>query len=147
MSIQLLFLGLFLGAMMSVYMPMIAQTARLLGSGALANVPFFFVAFVTSVVIAFVTGSRAADFARIGTLPLIPLTAGIMSAGLIIGTSFLVPRIGIGAFFVLLVSGQVIAAMIFGQLGLFGAPQTTITFGKLAGAAMVIGGIWLTTYR
>ena len=147
MSPQLILLGLFLGAMMSIYMPMIAQTARLLGSGALANVPFFFIAFVTSVGIAFATGSRAGDFARIANLPLVPLTAGIMSAGMIMGTSFLIPRIGIGAFFVLAVSGQVIAGMIFGQLGLFGAPQTTITLGKLAGVAMVIGGVWLTTFR
>ncbi|MEZ5721232.1 MAG: hypothetical protein R3D59_05910 [Paracoccaceae bacterium] len=38
-----------------------------------------------------------------------------MSAGLIIGTSFLIPRLGLSTLFVLLVSGQVIAAMIFGQ--------------------------------
>lgn len=147
MSIPLIFLGLFLGAMMSIYIPMISQTARLLGSGPMANVPFFFVAFASSVVIAFATGSRAADFGKIGALPLLPLTAGVMSAGMIIGTSFLIPRIGIGAFFVLAVSGQVIAGMIFGQLGLFGAPQTAITLGKVAGIVLVIGGVWLTTFK
>ncbi|MCB1348308.1 MAG: DMT family transporter [Maritimibacter sp.] len=147
MSIPLIFLGLLLGAIMSIYVPMIAQTARLLGSGPMANVPFFFIAFATSVVIALATGHRSAEFGRIASLPPWPLTAGIMSAGLIIGTSFLIPRLGLSTLFVLLVSGQVIAAMIFGQLGLFGAPQTTITLGRIAGVAMVIGGVWLTTFK
>ncbi|MCB1339145.1 MAG: DMT family transporter [Maritimibacter sp.] len=147
MSLPLIFLGLFMGAVMSIYIPMISQTARLMGSGPLANVPFFFIAFVTSLVVAFATGNRAAEFGKIFNLPLLPLTAGIMSAGMIIGTSFLIPRVGIGTFFVLAVSGQVIAGMIFGQLGLFGAPQTTITLAKLAGVAFVIGGVWLTTFR
>ncbi|MEZ5721231.1 MAG: hypothetical protein R3D59_05905 [Paracoccaceae bacterium] len=59
MSIPLIFLGLLLGAIMSIYVPMIAQTARLLGSGPMANVPFFFIAFATSVVIALATGHRS----------------------------------------------------------------------------------------
>lgn len=147
MSLPFILLGLCLGALMSIYVPLIAQTARLLGSGPLANVPFFFIAFVSSIVIALATGSRAGDFSKITSLPIWPLTAGIMSAGLIIGTSFLIPKIGLSTLFVLLVSGQVIASMVFGQLGLFGAPQTTITLGKILGAALVIGGVWLTTFR
>lgn len=147
MSLSLVALGLFMGAVMSIYIPMISQTARMLGSGPMANVPFFFIAFVSSLVIAFATGNRTEEFGKIATLPPLPLTAGIMSAGMIIGTSFLIPRIGIGAFFVLAVSGQVIAGMVFGQLGLFGAPQTAITVGKVLGVAMVIGGVWLTTFK
>lgn len=50
-----------------------------------------------------------------------------MSAGMIIGSFYLVPRIGIGAFFVLLVAGKLLAAMVFGQFGLFGAPATAMT--------------------
>ncbi len=59
----------------------------------------------------------------------------------------LIPKIGIGTFFVLLVSGQVLAGMVFGYFGLFGVPATALTLGKLLGAAMVIGGVWLVTFR
>jgi transporter family-2 protein len=147
MSISLILLALSLGAIISIYLPMISQTARIMGDAPLANVPFFGIAFLASVAIAFASGTRLSDFGKVMTLPPVLLTAGIMSAGLIIGSSYLVPRIGIGAFFVLLVAGQVMTAMVFGQFGLFGAPVTTLTFGKIAGAAMVVGGVWLVTYR
>ncbi|WP_343080173.1 DMT family transporter [Ostreiculturibacter nitratireducens] len=147
MTIPLIFLAMALGAIISIYLPMIAQTARLLGSAPMANVPFFGIAFAASIVIALATGGRGADFAKIGNLPVWLLTAGVMSAGMIIGSSYLVPRIGIGAFFVLLVSGQVLAGLVFGQLGLFGAPSTALTVGKVAGAFMVIAGVYLVTFK
>lgn len=147
MTLPFILLALGLGAIVAVYFPMIAQSARILGSGPLANVPFFFVAFATSILLALATGSRSADFAKTVSLPPALLTAGIMSAGLIIGSSFLIPRIGTGAFMVLLVSGQVLAGLVFGYLGLFGVAATSLTFGKIAGAVMVILGVWLATYK
>ncbi|MEY1556559.1 DMT family transporter [Yoonia sp. R2331] len=147
MAIHLVFLALLMGAIISIYLPMISRTAQLLGSGPMANVPFFAIALLSSVVIAMATGARAAQFQKISTLPLWLLTAGVMSAGMIIGSSYLVPRIGIGAFFVLLVSGQVLAAMIFGYLGLFGVPASAMTWGKALGAVLVIAGVYLVTFR
>ncbi|QHQ37113.1 DMT family transporter [Algicella marina] len=147
MTISLILLTLLIGAMLSVYMPMIARSAQLLGSTPLANVPFFAIALVSSVVISFAYGDRFRDYARIPGLPLWLLTAGIMSATMIIGTSYLVPRIGIGTFFVLIVTGQLLAGLTFSYFGLFGAPAIDITFGKIAGIALVIFGAWLFTFR
>lgn len=147
MSIHLIALSLLMGAIISIYLPMITQTARILGSGPMANVPFFAIALISSVIIAIASGSRMEQFRGIGTLPLWLLTAGVMSAGMIIGSSFLIPRIGIGAFFVLLVSGQVLAGLVFGYFGLFGVPASDLTIGKVLGAALVIGGVYLVTFR
>ncbi|MGI3185263.1 DMT family transporter [Nioella aestuarii] len=147
MSIHLIALSLLMGAIISIYLPMITQTARILGSGPMANVPFFAIALISSVIIAVASGSRMEQFRSIGTLPLWLLTAGVMSAGMIIGSSFLIPRIGIGAFFVLLVSGQVLAGLVFGYFGLFGVPASDLTMGKVLGAVLVIGGVYLVTFR
>ena len=147
MTFPLILLALSMGAIMSIYLPMIAQTGKLLGSAPMANVPFFFIAFATSVIIAFATGARSADFNKITGLPPLLLTAGIMSAAMIIGSTFLIPRIGIGAFFVLVVSGQVLAGMMFGYFGLFGVAPAALTIGKIGGAAMVIAGVWLVTFK
>lgn len=147
MAVHLIGLALVLGAIISIYLPMISRTAQILGNGPMANVPFFGIAFAASIVIALANGNRTEQFLKIGSLPLWLLTAGIMSAGLIIGSSYLIPKVGIGAFFVLLVSGQVIAGMVFGYFGLFGVPATALTAGKLMGAAMVIGGVYLVTFR
>jgi len=113
----------------------------------MANVPFFAIALISSVVIAVGTGSRTEQFQKIGAIPLWLLTAGVMSAGMIIGSSFLIPKIGIGAFFVLLVSGQVLAGMVFGYFGLFGVPASPVTIGKAIGALLVIVGVYLVTFR
>lgn len=136
-----------MGAIISIYLPMINQTARILGSGPMANVPFFAVALVSSLVIAVASGARGEQFQKISAIPLWLLTAGIMSAAMIIGSSYLIPKIGIGAFFVLLVSGQVLAGMIFGYFGLFGVPASELTFGKVAGAFLVISGVYFVTFR
>lgn len=147
MTATLVMLALLLGAIISIYFPMIAQSARILGSGPLANVPFFAVGLVSSVILAVATGSRWAEFQKIPALPLWLLTPGIMSAGLILGSSYLIPRIGLGPFFVLMVSGQVLAGMLFGQMGLFGMAQSPLTLGKAVGALMVIGGVTLVTMK
>ena len=118
-----------------------------LGSVTLANVPFFGIALLASIAISVASGSKVEDFAKIPTIPIWLLSAGIMSAGMVLGSSYLVPRIGISAFFVLVVSGQVIAGMIFSQFGLFGAPVSTISIGKVAGAMMVMSGAYLVTYK
>ena len=119
----------------------------MLGSGPLANVPFFGVAFLSSILIAIGAGARLADFQKIANMPIPLFAAGVMSAGLVIGSSFLIPRIGISAFFVLVVSGQVLAGLAFGYFGLFGAPVSAMTFGKLLSAALVIPGVYLVTFR
>ena len=147
MSPPLIALALAMGAMMSIYLPMISHSARILGSAPMANVPFFGIAFVTSILIALGTGARMGSFARITEVPLWMLSAGVMSACMIMGSTFLIPRIGIGAFFVLMVSGQVLAGMMFGQLGLFGVPASPLSLGNMLGAAMVIGGVTLVTFK
>lgn len=147
MAIHLIGLALLMGAIISIYLPMISQTAKILGSGPMANIPFFAVALVSSIVIAISTGSRGGEFQKIGALPLGLLTAGVMSAGMIIGSSYLIPRIGIGAFFVLLVSGQVLAGMVFGYFGMFGVPASAMTTGKVLGALLVIAGVYLVTFK
>ena len=100
MSIHLYFLAICMGAVMSIYIPMISQSAKIMGAAVMGNVPFFFVAFVTSVIVAIASGQRADAFAKIAQVPPWLFLAGVMSAGIIVGATFLVPRIGTGALLV-----------------------------------------------
>lgn len=147
MAIHLAALAVLMGAIISIYLPMITQSAIILGSAPMANVPFFAVALVSSIVITLASGSRVEQFQNIASLPIRLFSAGVMSAGMIIGTSFLIPKIGIGTFFVLAVSGQVLAGMVFGYLGLFGMPASAMSIGKLLGAVLVIAGVYLVTFK
>ncbi|WP_366871116.1 DMT family transporter [uncultured Ruegeria sp.] len=51
-------------------------------------------------------GQPTSGFREVHANPPFLLIAGVMSAGLIIGSSVLIPRIGLGAFVVLVVTGQ-----------------------------------------
>ncbi|MDD9920960.1 MAG: DMT family transporter [Boseongicola sp.] len=146
MSIHLYLLAIVMGAVMSIYIPMISQSARILGAAVMGNVPFFFVAFVTSVVIAILSGQRGDAFAKIAQVPPWLFLAGVMSAGIIVGATFLVPRIGTGALFVLLVTGQILAGVLINQFGLLGVPAQPMTLPIAAGAAMVVAGAALVTF-
>lgn len=69
-----------------------------------------------------------------------------MSAGIIVGATFLVPRIGTGALFVLLVTGQVLAALVINQFGLLGVPAQPMNISIGIGAVMVVAGAALVTF-
>lgn len=146
MSFHLYLLAMLMGAVMSIYIPMISQSARIMGAAVMGNVPFFFVAFVTSVLVALLSGQRGDSFRKIADVPPWLFLAGVMSAGIIVGATFLVPRIGTGALFVLLVTGQILAGLAINQFGLLGVPAQPMTLPIAVGAILVIGGAALVTF-
>ena len=73
------------------------------------------------------------------------LVAGLISGFVILGTAFLIPRIGAGPFFVLVVAGQIVMGAIMSHFGIFGSPVDPATLKKLAGIVLVIGGAYLVT--
>ena len=146
MTIYFYVLAMLMGAVMSIYIPMISQSARVMGAAVMGNVPFFFVAFVTSVIVALVSGQRGASFAKIAQVPPWLFLAGVMSAGIIVGATFLVPRIGTGALFVLLVTGQILAGVVINQFGLLGVPAQPMTLAVGGGALMVVVNTVMVTF-
>lgn len=139
-------LAVVLGATTAIYVPMIAQSARIMGAPVMGNVPFFAVAFLSSVVIAFATGARLSDFARVASLPTWMFVAGIFGAVMIVGTSYLIPRIGTGTMFVGIVTGQIVLGLLIDQFGFLNLPVQPITLIRALGAAMVIGGAAIVTF-
>lgn len=134
-----------MGASLGLYLPMISRTSQIMGSAVTGNVPFFFVAFVTSLAIAIGAGQGRA-FTRLGDIPPWLFLAGVMSAGMILGASFLVPRIGPAALFVFFVAGQVLCGLVLSQFGLVGVPRQPATIVTVLGTVMVIGGAALVAY-
>jgi len=139
-------LAMLMGAAISIYLPMISQSARIMGAPVMGNVPFFAVALVSSVVLAFASGVRVSDFSKVFSVPSWMFLAGVVSAVMIVGSSYLVPRIGTGALFVMLVTGQIIFGVIINQYGLLGVPVQPITLMKLFGVVMVIAGAAIVTF-
>lgn len=132
-------LAVFMGAIFSVYLPMNSSVSRYFGSPITANVTFFLVALLTAMLIFALFG----DFRTVLKLKSIPpylFLTGVISAFMILGTTFLIPKLGARKLFILLIAGQVITAMIVSHFGVLESPEDPITLQKLVGAALLILG-------
>lgn len=146
MTFPYFLLSICMGAAVSIYLPMASQSSAIMGSPVLGNVPFFAVAFACSIVIALVAGYRPVDIWRVADVPAWLFLAGAVSAVMIIGAAFLVPRIGTGEFFVLLVTGQILIGAVISQFGFFNVPVQPITMTKAIGMVAVVGGAFLVSF-
>ena len=133
-----------MGIIMAIYLPMNSSVARYLGSSITANVTFFMVALLTSIIIFFIFGqfdtiSKAQD------VPFYFYLTGFISAFIVLGTTFLIPLIGARKFFILLIAGQIVMAIIVSHFGILESPKDPFNMKKLIGASMVMIGAVIST--
>ncbi|MEL6061012.1 MULTISPECIES: DMT family transporter [unclassified Methylobacterium] len=78
-----------------------------------------------------------------GRIPWWTWSGGLFGA-LFIGLAILlVPKLGAATFFALLVTGQMLASVLFDQIGLLGLAQRPIDLPRLVGVGLLIGGVVL----
>jgi transporter family-2 protein len=69
---------------------------------------------------------------------------GGLFGAIYIGISILMlPRLGAATLIALLIAGQMIGSLIFDQFGLLGVPVHPVSALRLAGAALLVGGVVL----
>ena len=132
-----------MGALISIYMPMNSSIARYLGSAKAANMMFFICACIASMIIFFFLDETKV-LLNLSITPKYLFLNGVMSALVVLGMTYMIPRLGAGDFFVLLLSGQILMALIVSHLGILESPQEAITLQKLFGAGLVIIGAYLS---
>lgn len=133
-------LALIIGAVAAVYLPMNSSVARYLGSTLTANMTFYSVALVTSVLLFLIFG----DFdtlSRISRVPPQLYLTGFVSAFIVLAITFLIPKIGARQLVVLSIAGQVLMAMVISHLGVLESPQDPITLKKILGAGLLVAGV------
>jgi len=141
MYISLAFL---LGILMSIYLPMNSSVSRYVGSSITANMTFFFVALLTSIVIFLIFG-QFDTVNKVKEVPIYLYLTGFISAFMILGTTFLIPHLGARKFFILLIAGQILMAVLVSHLGILESPKDPINMKKLIGASLVIMGAIIST--
>ncbi len=78
-----------------------------------------------------------------GRIPWWTWSGGLFGA-LFVGLAILlVPELGAATFFALLVTGQMLASVIFDQFGLLGLTQRSIDLPRLLGVGLLVGGVVL----
>ncbi|KAM3099263.1 DMT family transporter [Phormidesmis sp. 146-12] len=131
-----------MGVITSIYLPMNGVVARYVGSALLANIPFYLLGTITTLFLFSSTGNFSA-VTRFQDVPSYLYLSGFISAFLVFGSTFLIPRLGAGPFFVLFVAGQIIMALLVSHFGLLASPQDPITLKKGLGALLLIVGVVL----
>ncbi|MBW1799964.1 MAG: DMT family transporter [Deltaproteobacteria bacterium] len=137
-------LALAMGVMLSIYLPMNSTVARHLGSPITASMPFFFVAFLTTIGILLIFGDTG-TLLKLKQLPPNLFLPGFAAAFMVLGTTFLIPKIGARKFFILTIAGQILMAMILSHFGALESPKDPVTLKKLAGAVLIVVGAGIST--
>jgi len=110
---------------------------------------------VLAALVSFVTGSALLTvvyiFSAKSSLPISSiasvswwkLTGGFLGATYVFSVIILAPRIGGANTLCFAIAGQVVCAVIIDHFGLIGFPVKEISWSRIAGAALIIGGVYL----
>jgi transporter family-2 protein len=136
-------LAVLMGIVMSIYLPMNSSVSKYIGSTITANVTFFTVALLTSIVIFIIFGEFHSIY-NIRDVPVYLYSTGFISAFIILGTTFLIPYLGARRFFILVVAGQILMAVLVSHFGILESPKDAVTIKKLIGAFLVVFGAYIS---
>lgn len=142
-SVVYIIFAIGMGAIVSVYMPMISETSKIMGSPLAGNIPFFAISFATSVLLYFLF-SNTGSMSNFNEVPMLYWIAGVLSAFMIVGMSILIPILGVRQFIILIIAGQIIMSAIAGHFGWFGLPSDVISLQKIFGIVLVLTGVFFT---
>lgn len=136
-------LGIFAGANIAFQAVVNTQLRVYLGSPLRSSLTSYLVGLITCIVAVLATRQSL-----IIVDPALPShwwlwTGGIYGVVYLVIVVWLIPRIGSAATFALVVAGQMIATLVFDQIGLFGIATRTIDPLKIVGVALLVVGVIL----
>jgi len=136
-------LAVLMGIVISIYLPMNSSVSKYIGSTITANVTFFTVALLTSIVIFVIFGEFHSIY-NIRNVPVYLYSTGFISAFIVLGMTFLIPYLGARRFFILVVAGQILMAVLVSHFGILESPRDAVTIKKLIGAFLVVFGAYIS---
>jgi len=108
--------------------------------GALVN---FTVGFICLLALNFIFRTQIPDWGHVKTAPWHVFVGGMLGAIFVSSVIFFIPKIGVSTVLAASIAGQLIAASIIDHFGFFGLAVHQISAGRIAGIALLIGGIFL----
>jgi bacterial/archaeal transporter family-2 protein len=145
MKIQFLILTMFLGAILAIHLAMNGKVGAVLNNPRVGNALFWCIGAVGALAIG-LTGWRGDALEPLKQVHPLLLTAGVLGASLVFAIAWMIPRAGAGPVMITLLAGQVIGGLLMSHFGWLGSPVQPITLTKIAGVAVMIGGVVLATF-
>jgi len=142
----LIILSLFIGFIMVLHLAMNAQVGDIVQNAHMGNALFWIIGAITAVIIG-ATNWDPVFFESIKSVPTWLLIAGVLGGAMVFGIAWVIPQVGAGTFFVLLIAAQVITGMVFSHFGILGSPVEPITLMKGLGVLLLIAGAGIVTFN
>ncbi|MBC7339077.1 MAG: DMT family transporter [Firmicutes bacterium] len=84
--------------------------------------------------------------AGMGGAPPLLWTGGLLGAFIIFTMAFVMPRLGAGLAVAVVLTAQLLTALVFDHFGLLGMPRAPVNWVRLLGAGLLVAGAWLVKY-
>jgi transporter family-2 protein len=136
-------LAVIVGALIPVQAATNAAMSRAIGSVAITSLALFAIGFVVVAAWATVIRVPLPSLETLRHVPAYGWCGGLIVASYVISITFLAPRLGVGNAIRLVVTGQIIAAVLIDHIGAFGAVVQRLTTGRAIGVALMILGVIL----
>lgn len=81
------------------------------------------------------------DLAAARNLPWYAWVGGLYGAIFVVAAAWGVPRLGVATTIILMVAGQLLLSVTLDHFGAMGMPKQPISWGRVAGVLMVLGGV------
>ena len=81
------------------------------------------------------------DIAASRALPWYAWIGGLYGAIFVVAAAWGVPRLGVATTIILMGAGQLLLSVVLDHFGAMGVPKQPISWGRVAGVAMVIAGV------
>ena len=143
MRFALLLLALLAGVALTVQVGLNAQLRTWTVDPVLATLASFLVGSATLLLYALAVRAELPAAGRLAAAPWWVWGGGVLGAGYVLATIVLAPRLGPGVLFGAVVAGQMAAAVVVEHYGWLGFQAHPVNAARLAGVAMIVGGVVL----
>lgn len=133
-----------IGIVLTVHLAMNSKVGAALDNPRVGNALFWCIGAVMAVLIG-LTGWQADALKPLRDVNPVLLCAGILGASLVFGIAFLIPRIGAAKLTLIMLAGQILAALVLSNFGWLGSPKNPVSVRNIVGAVIMFAGVVLAT--
>lgn len=136
-------LSLLSGALIPIQASSNAALSKAIGSPIVTALTVFIVGFFSVLAYIFISKTPFPELSQFKSAPLYGFIGGLIVAFYVIIITFITPRLGVGVSIGLIITGQLIGAVIIDHFGLFDTTVRSIDLKRLTGTLCMIVGIYL----
>lgn len=136
-------LALITGALIPIQAATNAAFSKSIGNPYVTGLMVFAVGLTGMLLFLLFSGTALPAVHQLTAAPPYGYLGGLIVATYVVMITILVPRIGVGTAIGLIVTGQILCAVVIDHFGLFQVPVRPVDAGRIAGMVLMIAGVYL----